>query len=89
MVSKCANPACSARFLYLHEGRIFAVRPLTSANTDISRSVVERYWLCDTCAQNMTLVLHRDGVTLERLTHETEPVSNTRKGAGHRRRTAA
>jgi len=23
MISKCANPACSARFLYLHEGKLF------------------------------------------------------------------
>jgi hypothetical protein len=25
MLSKCANPACSANFRYLHEGRLFHV----------------------------------------------------------------
>ena len=25
MLSKCANPACSAHFLYLHEGRVFRI----------------------------------------------------------------
>ena len=23
MISKCANPACSSRFLYLHEGKLY------------------------------------------------------------------
>jgi hypothetical protein len=25
MISKCANPACTAHFLYLHEGKLFRV----------------------------------------------------------------
>ena len=58
MVSKCANPSCSTPFLYLHEGRIFAVRPTSPA------SGVERYWLCGSCAQTMTVVLQDDGVSL-------------------------
>lgn len=27
MLSKCANPDCSATFRYLHEGRVFRVEP--------------------------------------------------------------
>ena len=70
MLSKCANPSCSARFRYLHEGRIY------SASFDAKASVrgadgdmetprrVERYWLCDTCALTMTLVLSAGQVVL-------------------------
>lgn len=28
VVSKCANPACSERFLYLHPGKIFQLTPI-------------------------------------------------------------
>lgn len=27
MLSKCANPECSARFRYLHDGKVFRVEP--------------------------------------------------------------
>lgn len=70
MLSKCANPACSARFRYLHEGRIFsavfdakaAVRG--SAGFEETPHRVERYWLCDTCAHAMTLVISAGRVVL-------------------------
>ena len=49
MVSKCANPSCSAFFRYLREGKIFHVvagprgpeKDSTSAT-----STHERFWLC-------------------------------------------
>ena len=61
MLSKCANPACSASFRYLHQGRIFTLRPgpaATGAPTvwdHVAERPVERYWLCDACAQTMTV----------------------------------
>ncbi len=65
MLSKCANPACSASFRYLHQGRIFSLvlDPEPTA-TDVVwdhrvERPVERYWLCEVCAQSMTL--GRDG----------------------------
>lgn len=64
MVSKCANPACMAPFRYLHEGRIFSVR--CAAEPAIEHPV-ERYWLCETCSDRMTLVLQRGRVTLRAL----------------------
>jgi hypothetical protein len=67
MVSKCANPACSAPFLYLHEGRIFFLRGATAATTDVADAVVERYWLCGDCAETLTLVLRDDRVALQPL----------------------
>ncbi len=70
MLSKCANPTCSARFRYLHEGRIFsaifedkgALRDADGLPETPRR--VERYWLCDTCARAMTLVLREGRVVL-------------------------
>ncbi len=61
MLSKCANPACLAPFLYLHEGTIFnieveiAPRPDDDTNAPRVRKL-EHYWLCGTCARSMTVV---------------------------------
>jgi len=73
MLSKCANPSCSAPFLYLHEGKLFRVEvpSATSGNSadPHSGSVIERkaanrleyYWLCDSCAAQMTIVRNERG----------------------------
>lgn len=61
MLSKCANPACSAPFLYLHEGRLFRieVESLCAAHTGKEQRKPSRrpeyFWLCDSCARAMTL----------------------------------
>jgi hypothetical protein len=66
VISKCANPKCSAVFRYLHEGKLFEfeVRSLDDLSLE-ARSVnghakpsqeVECFWLCDSCASTMTLV---------------------------------
>src|SRR5258707_7619322 len=66
MISKCANPACSTRFFYLHEGKLFRFEREAKEDTELllgfdttlhkhSRGV-EVYWLCRTCAAKMTLV---------------------------------
>jgi hypothetical protein len=71
MISKCANPACSTRFLYLNEGKLFRFEHEVKEETELllgfdpnlrkrSRSV-EFYWLCKTCAAQMTLVRRKDG----------------------------
>ena len=67
MISRCVNPACSTRFRYLHEGRIFQfeVRSIPVGGVD-ARSMkpppqgTEYFWLCDSCALTMTLVLGPD-----------------------------
>lgn len=59
MVSKCANPACSERFLYLHQGKIFQLTPIPEIEAvagGFSASLYERFWLCDKCCKEMTLV---------------------------------
>jgi hypothetical protein len=67
VISRCANPACSTRFRYLHEGRIFQfeVRSIPVAGVDARTTKspprgTEYFWLCDSCALNMTLVLEPD-----------------------------
>ena len=72
MISRCANPACSTRFRYLHEGRIFQfeVRSIPVAGVDARGTNglprgTEYFWLCDSYALTMTLVLEPDaGVAL-------------------------
>ena len=69
MLSKCANPACSAHFLYLREGRIFRIMRDTQTDRKPQMGVdlamkkharVEFYWLCDKCAQTMTVCRGKD-----------------------------
>ncbi len=64
MLSKCANPDCTARMKYLHEGRLFIVQAHESAKywsndsgsfSAPSGNQVEYYWLCDGCSDQMTL----------------------------------
>lgn len=58
MLSKCANPGCSRQFLRLHEGRIFQLSP-TPEVEEIGRfapSLYERFWLCDECCKQLTLI---------------------------------
>ena len=40
MLAKCVNSVCSAQFRFLHQGKLFEV---------------ESYWLCDQCAEQVTL----------------------------------
>jgi hypothetical protein len=59
MVTKCANPACSQRFLYLHQGKIFQLTPtpeVEAVGGGFSPFLYERFWLCDKCCKEMTLV---------------------------------
>lgn len=89
MVSKCANPACSARFLYLHDGRIFVLRSASQRSTDVSDAVDARYWLCGPCSERATLVLRNGSVALEPIA-QLAPASLRESAAAPRaRRTAA
>ncbi len=71
MLSKCANPACLAPFLYLHEGTIFNIEVATAPATDSDGNVMrgrklEHYWLCGNCARCMTVV-YEHGRVITRL----------------------
>jgi hypothetical protein len=67
MISKCANPTCSARFLYLHEGKLFRFERDANNDTELLLGFdptlqhkhspgVEFFWLCRNCAARMTLI---------------------------------
>jgi hypothetical protein len=76
MLSHCANLQCSRPFLRLGQGRLFLVETecvaklgeLTAPPSPYSRRQprrVERYWLCEQCAQLWTLVHdQRQGIVL-------------------------
>jgi hypothetical protein len=70
MVSKCANPDCSAPFRYFHTGRLFrletagALERRRAMGHDAEQSKpmrrLEFYWLCEDCARRMTLTFDKD-----------------------------
>jgi hypothetical protein len=76
MLSHCANSQCGRPFLRLGQGKLFLVeaecfatpadlKPLPPAHTRLQPRRVERYWLCDQCAQVSTLVHDRNqGIVL-------------------------
>lgn len=61
MLSKCANPACSTPFLYLHAGKLFRIEvecpapPQSAPEAKKPARRLEYFWLCDACAKAMTL----------------------------------
>jgi hypothetical protein len=65
MISKCANPSCSIRFLYMHEGKLFRfereakedAEPLLGFDPAVHKRSggVEFFWLCENCSATMTL----------------------------------
>jgi len=61
MVSKCANPGCTAPFLYFHQGKLFRIELDSPGSEGLdldtrrARRRLEFYWLCDDCAATMTL----------------------------------
>lgn len=69
MVSKCANPECSATFLYFHVGKLFRIetdsgqerRRAMGADSEQKRRMrhIEFYWLCDMCSDKMKLVFEK------------------------------
>ena len=69
MVSKCANPECSATFLYLHRGKLFRLetfgrmdrRRLLEDATGASKPMrrIEFYWLCEDCAEKVTVTFDK------------------------------
>ena len=62
MLSKCANPKCTVRMKYLHQGRIFLVQSPSAARywshdsgsfSAPPGNQIEYFWLCSCCARQM------------------------------------
>lgn len=88
MVSKCANPNCSAVFRYLREGRLFHFE-LRKSNSLRKGSVTQNvgghecFWLCATCSVKMTLVKDNGYVSvrpLESVAARAGAISNVSPG---------
>jgi hypothetical protein len=80
MLSKCANPACHARFQYLHHGKLFAIeyrrRAQVCGSTSHSDLIQTHdrfryFWLCSACCKSMTIQLSGTGGIRLALTAET------------------
>ncbi len=65
MLTKCANPNCSAQFLYLHEGKLFIVDrsnrmaggcAQAGAADGQPNDYFDYYWLCANCSRKMVVV---------------------------------
>jgi len=59
MLSKCANPECSAVLRYLHQGKLFYLAPTPDVQIAMGMQcplLRERFWLCDRCAKEMTVI---------------------------------
>jgi hypothetical protein len=74
MVSKCANPSCSAAFRRMGEGRLFRIEFQASlpenARFDPARQTgrrTEYFWLCAQCAASMTIKVERGEVVVSKL----------------------
>jgi len=67
MVSKCANPTCSAPFLYLRDGRLFRVEVEAAGPQPLGERRparrLEHFWLCGACSGLFTLTVDNGAVT--------------------------
>jgi hypothetical protein len=70
MLTKCANPACSAPFRYLHEGQLFRLDLGAGPPCPGERAPrrLQYFWLCPQCARTMTLVMRAGKVSAHPLT---------------------
>ena len=80
MLSKCANPSCSASFRYFHEGRLFRIEVPSRSAEDVQRARpavhVEFFWLCGRCAPEMALEHDgRGNVSVTRAAHDFQEAS--------------
>lgn len=58
MLDKCANPACSATFRTLRDGRVFVTEVEADYQSSASGRIRQRqyFWLCNSCCRSMTVV---------------------------------
>jgi len=76
MLSTCANPACSEVFRYLHQGKIFFLSPTPEVQMATGGTcpwLYERFWLCDNCSKQMTIVWRGMQAKLVQLPVKLEP----------------
>lgn len=75
MVSQCINPECRAPFVYLRNGRLFAVPRKSASRT---RATVEYFWLCESCAEIMQPDFASPELHFTRITRHSAKAHNYR-----------
>ena len=60
MVAKCLNPACSAKFRTLRDGRVF-VREVDGGSHENGEHAhqVAYFWLCGSCCRTMAVIAEK------------------------------
>ena len=86
MLSKCANPPCSASFRYFRQGKLFRVETEPSGMVPTAKASArsEFFWLCDDCASHLTLEYDRQTsvVIVKRLDPELRAASKPAVAVG-------
>jgi hypothetical protein len=61
VLDKCANPACSAKFLRLHDGRLFVTEVEGHDQSDTKRyeHQLQYSWLCSSCCRTGTVAIEK------------------------------
>ena len=89
MLSKCANPNCSATFRFLSEGKLYridskaaSVRRGARTESNPGRPRIDEYfWLCSSCCLDMTIRIDNNfEISLVRnreISHDSEPEFQT------------
>ena len=67
MLSKCANPACTSAFRYLHEGKVFRLERRHDDDPELVAKDFEYFWLCSSCAGYLTVVCENGGIRVQPL----------------------
>ncbi len=71
MLQKCANPACTAPFRSLREGKLFLAENHVSEIGD-RKLRREHFWLCSACSTQFTLRFDEERGMITVPLHETE-----------------
>jgi hypothetical protein len=61
VLSKCANPACSSAFRYLHEGKLFLIESEAALQNPGKSRTIDYVWLCSSCCRSMTVHIDPEG----------------------------
>ncbi len=83
MLSKCANPTCSATFRYLREGKILLVESVPANPGNLAADCAprrEHFWLCDSCSKTLTIISDPSGTSVVSLKDQSK-ASGQRKAA--------
>ena len=61
MLDKCANPACSAAFRRLRDGRVFVTEVEADRRSGANGPPrqLQYFWLCNSCCRTMTVIAEK------------------------------